>query len=76
MFRRVSAAASPTTIPGMLGRLLNAVQRAGEHRPVAAVLAGTPGLLDTLSAGKASFWNRGEHSVSTSVPMSHFRRSA
>ena len=47
--------------PGMLGRFLNAMQRAGEHRPVAAVLAGTPGLLETLSAGKASFWNRGEH---------------
>ena len=36
------------------------MQRAGEHRPIAAVLAGTPGLADTLSAGKASFWSRGD----------------
>ena len=47
------------TDPVTLGQLLNAVQLAGEHRPVAAVLAGTPGLHDTLSASRASFWNRG-----------------
>lgn len=45
--------------PARLGRFLNAVQRAGEHRAVCAVLAGTPGLQDALSAGKASFWTRG-----------------
>ena len=44
----------------MLGRLLNAVQLAGQQRLVGAVLAGTPGLLDTLSASRASFWSRGE----------------
>ena len=47
--------------PAMLGRFLNAVQLAGQHRPVAAVLAGTPGLWDTLAASKASFWNRGRN---------------
>lgn len=45
--------------PTRLGRFLNAVQRAGERRPVGAVLAGTPGLQDALGAGKASFWTRG-----------------
>lgn len=45
--------------PTRLGRFLNAVQRAGERRPVCAVLAGTPGLQDALSAGRASFWTRG-----------------
>ena len=49
--------ADPTT----LGRLLNAVQLAGEHRPVAAVLAGTPGLQDTLRSSRASFWDRGQN---------------
>ena len=34
--------------PIVLGRLLNAVQLAGQHRPVGAILAGTPGLLETL----------------------------
>ena len=43
----------------MLGRFLNAVQLAGRHRPVAAVLAGTPGLQDTSHDSRASFWNRG-----------------
>ena len=47
-------------VPAVLGRLLNAVQLAGQDRPVAAVLAGTPGLLDTLAASRASFWSRGE----------------
>ena len=46
--------------PLVLGRLLNAVQLAGEQRPVGAILAGTPGLLDTLAASRASFWSRGE----------------
>ena len=43
----------------VLGRLLNAVQLAGQHRPVGAVLAGTPGLMDTLADSRASFWSRG-----------------
>ena len=46
--------------PLVLGRFLNAVQLAGQHRPVAAILAGTPGLLDTLAASRATFWSRGE----------------
>ena len=46
--------------PVVLGRLLNAVQLAGQDRPVGAILAGTPGLLDTLAASRASFWSRGE----------------
>ena len=43
----------------VLGRLLNAVQLAGQHRPVGAILAGTPGLMDTLAHSRASFWSRG-----------------
>ena len=46
--------------PLVLGRFLNAVQLAGQQRPVGAVLAGTPGLLDTLAASHTSFWSRGE----------------
>jgi len=46
--------------PMVLGRFLNAVQLGGQQRPVGAVLAGTPGLLDTLAASRASFWSRGE----------------
>ena len=46
--------------PAMLGQFLNAVQLAGQRRPVGAILAGTPGLLDTLAASRASFWSRGE----------------
>ena len=46
--------------PLVLGRLLNAVQLAGQQRPVGAVLAGTPGLLDTLAASRATFWSRGD----------------
>ena len=46
--------------PVVLGRLLNAVQLAGQDRPVGAILAGTPGLLDTLAGSRASFWSRGE----------------
>ena len=45
--------------PAVLGRFLNAVQLAGRSRPVAAVLAGTPGLQETLSASRSSFWSRG-----------------
>ena len=45
--------------PRMLGDLLNAVQYAGRTRPVGVVLAGTPGLVDTLDARNATFWNRG-----------------
>ena len=47
--------------PVVLGRFLNAVQLAGDLRPVGAILAGTPGLLDTLAAGRASFRRRGEN---------------
>ena len=47
--------------PVMLGRFLNAVQLAGDLRPVGAILAGTPGLLDTLAASRATFWSRGEN---------------
>ena len=47
--------------PEVLGRFLNALQLAGQHRPVATVLAGTPGLQDTLHDSRASFWNRGLH---------------
>ena len=46
--------------PVVLGRFLNAIQLAGGLRPVGAILAGTPGLLDTLSASHATFWSRGE----------------
>ena len=47
--------------PQMLGDLLNAVQYAGRIRPIGVVLAGTPGLVDTLDASNATFWNRGRH---------------
>ena len=48
--------------PVVLGRFLNAVQLAGDLRPVGAILAGTPGLLDTLAAAsRATFWSRGEN---------------
>ena len=47
--------------PHMLGDLLNAVQYAGRTRPIGAVLAGTPGLVDALDASNATFWNRGRH---------------
>ena len=47
--------------PVVLGRFLNAVQLAGDLRPVGAILAGTPGLLDTLAASRATFWSRGEN---------------
>ena len=47
--------------PVVLGRFLNAVQLAGDLRPVGAILAGTPGLLDTLAARRATFWSRGEN---------------
>ena len=44
-----------------LAGFLNAVQLAGALRPVGAILAGTPGLLDTLAASRATFWSRGEN---------------
>lgn len=47
--------------PVVLGRLLNAVQLAGDMRPVGAILAGMPGLLDTLAASRVTFWSRGEN---------------
>ena len=47
-------------LPKMLGGLLNVVQEAGRRRPIAAVLAGTPGLERTLLEAHASFWSRGE----------------
>ena len=43
-----------------LGEFLVAIQDAGENRPIAAVLAGTPGLERTLRQTRASFWSRGE----------------
>ena len=43
-----------------LGNLLDAVQTAGYSRPLALVLAGTPGILDTLRQSRASFWSRCE----------------
>ena len=52
---------------------LNAVQLAGQQRPVAAVLAGTPGLLDTLAASRASFWSRGEKLAVGLLPGSEAR---
>ncbi len=48
------------TEPGALGDLLNAVQIAGGARPIALVLAGTPGIMATLQAAGASFWSRCE----------------
>ena len=59
--------------PMVLGRFLNAVQLAGQQRPVAAVLAGTPGLLDTLAASRASFWSRGEKLAVGLLPGSEAR---
>ena len=45
--------------PEAVGRLLRALQIAGEHRPVAVAMAGTPGLTRMLGAAHASFWSRG-----------------
>ena len=42
-----------------LGSFLNAVQNVGRKMPVAVVLAGTPGLEDTLRESGASYWSRG-----------------
>ena len=44
--------------PEALGNFLDGVQIAGTARPVAAVLAGTPGLMTTLMKSRASFWSR------------------
>lgn len=46
--------------PELLGSFLNAIQASGRKRPIALVLAGTPGLEDTLRSSDASFWSRGE----------------
>ena len=59
--------------PVVLGRFLNAVQLGGQQRPVGAVLAGTPGLLDTLAASRASFWSRGEQLAVGLLPGSEAR---
>ena len=45
--------------PAALGDLLNEEQIAGGYRPIALVLAGTPGLPTTLNASGAGFWSRG-----------------
>ncbi len=45
--------------PEAVGRLLRALQIAGEHRPVAVAMAGTPGLTRMLGAAHVSFWSRG-----------------
>ena len=45
-------------VPSRLARLMDAVQAAGKTSPVALVLAGTPGLEDTLRASGASYWSR------------------
>ena len=45
--------------PQILGDLSRAVQYAGRPRPVGVVLAGAPGLVDTLDASNATFRNRG-----------------
>ncbi len=45
--------------PDALRVLLNAVLEAGERMPIALVLAGTPGLVDSLDQAGASFWDRG-----------------
>ena len=42
-----------------LGAFLDQVQIAGRARPIALVLAGTPGLETTLGAAGASFWSHG-----------------
>jgi len=46
--------------PEALGDFLDSVQIAGAARPVAPVLAGTPGLMTTLIKSRASFWSRCE----------------
>lgn len=45
-------------VPRALGDFLDAVQIAGDERPVAVVLAGTPGVLRTLDDADTSFWSR------------------
>ena len=42
-----------------LGRFLDAVQSVGRKMPIGVVLAGTPGLEDTLRDSDASYWSRG-----------------
>ncbi len=45
--------------PVALRVLLNAVQQAGETRPVVLLLGGTPDLIDQLESCRATFWERG-----------------
>ena len=44
--------------PRALGDFLDAVQIAGRWRPLAVVLAGTPGVITTLLDSRSSFWSR------------------
>ena len=44
--------------PLALGDFLDAVQIAGRGRPLAVVLAGTPGVITTLLDSRSSFWSR------------------
>ncbi len=44
--------------PEALGDFLDAVQIAGDDRPLAIVLAGTPGVLRALDEADSSFWSR------------------
>ncbi len=46
--------------PAALRVLLNAVQEAGETRPVVLLLGGTPDLIDQLRVCGATFWDRGK----------------
>lgn len=44
--------------PSRLAQPMDTVQAAGKTSPVALVLAGTPGLADTLRASGARYWSR------------------
>lgn len=44
--------------PLALGDFLDAAQIAGRSRPLAVVLAGTPGVITTLLDSRSSFWSR------------------
>ncbi len=49
-----------TASPAVLKNLLDTLQLAGKMIPAGLVLAGTPGLEDTLQATGASYWSRGQ----------------